>query len=123
MLIDDRELRKATLYAKLIYRLKTAGGTYLELAEYTGLSYHTVIRYIKALREYRLPDDKSHRMVRIADWRKDDKDVARLRVFRMEWGRDVKQPRVNAAEKQRRYRANKLSRHRALPNSVFALGK
>lgn len=120
MLVDDKELRKATLYAKLIHRLMTEGGTYNELADYTGLSYHTVIRYIKALRQHKAPDDPRSLLCPVVEWRVNESDgVARLRVFKLRFGRDVKQPRVDAAEKQRRRRSNKLKRHLSLQNSVF----
>jgi len=120
MLVNDKEMRKATLYAKLIHRLMTEGGTYNELVDFTGLSYHTVIRYIKALRQYKAPHDPRSVMVPVVGWRENESDgVARLRVFKMGFGRDVKQPRIDAAERQRRYRSNKLKRHLGLQNSVF----
>jgi hypothetical protein len=47
---SEKELRGAHYYAKFL-TLLIEGGTYLELQE-AGLSYHTVIRYCKALREF-----------------------------------------------------------------------
>ncbi len=102
MSTTDRERRKATLYAKLIHRLMTHGDAYVELAEYTGLSYHTVIRYIKALRGFK--DNAGDPLVRVA-WFEDDKQGRPSRAaFKLEPGGDVKRTPIGHAESQRRYR-------------------
>lgn len=66
MTTSPQEMRSATLYAKLLGTL-VIGGTYDDLMEYTGLSYHTVMRYCKAMHEEKL--------VFIEHWERNSRDI------------------------------------------------
>lgn len=118
-------MRGATLYAKLMNRLFVHGGHIAELADHSGLSYATVQRYIKALRDTAAPVGASNRMhpfVRIVDWEIDRRGNPTIPVFRLDPGPDLKRPaRVSDAERQRRYRANVKKRAFVGAPSVFQL--
>lgn len=118
-------MRGATLYAKIMNRLYVHGGHITELANHSGLSYATVQRYIKALRDTAAPVGASSRMrplVRIVDWEIDRRGNPTIPVFRLDPGPDLKRPpRVSDAERQRRYRANVKKRAFVGAPSVFQL--
>ncbi len=101
-LTSTAEFRGALLYAKLIHRLITQGDAYRELSEYTGLSYHTVIRYIKSLREFK--DDNGYPLVRIIGWEECERGQLSRPVFKLEPGPDVRRPKMSRAQRLERQR-------------------
>lgn len=105
----DKEQRGATLYAKLIDRLMHVGGTYDDLIDYTGLSYHTVMRYIKALREVRL-EKRGQVLCPIVGWEKDSQGRDAKPIYMLKAGTDVPRQRLSAAQRQKRYRAGRAMR-------------
>jgi transcriptional regulator with XRE-family HTH domain len=108
------ELRGATLYAKLVGALMSdVPQSYAELADYSGLSYYTVRRYVNALRDHR------PRLVKIAEWSEDIRGARTIPCFLMGSEPDAKRLKISEAERQRRYRAGKASK----VASVFALGE
>lgn len=125
--MNDAERRGATLYAKLINRLYVHGGSIGELATYSGLSYATVQRYIKSLRDTIAPVGSIGRMrpmVRIVDWELDKRGNPTIPVFKLDPGPDLKRPpRVSDAERQRRYRENVKRRAFVGAPSVFHFGQ
>lgn len=105
MTYDFAEMRGARNYARLIGGL--CSGVPMdayELVELTGLHLRTVQRHIKALRTHK------PRLVRIGDWNEDKNGVRTRAAFELGSGPDVKRPRMTEAQKQARYRANKLGK-------------
>jgi len=98
----DKEMRGATLYAKLIGALSDGvPKSYVELAEYTGLHEHTVRRYLIALREHK------PRLARITEWSEDCRGNPSIRCFAMGSAPDAKRPVMSGAERQLRQRNKK----------------
>lgn len=113
-----RDLRGAVLYAKLIARLCSPdGGSLAQLADYSGLSYATVQRYVKALR---LMDGVP---LHIVDFIEDRRGYLTIPVFRMDGtvSRDMVKPKpMSTATASRRYRQRAADKARRV-SSVFGL--
>lgn len=105
----DQEMRKATLYAKWLKRVVEGSVSYEAMAEYSGLSYHTVIRYTQAL--------KGQNLVYISGWEQDTRGRDSKPLWSFGKGKDVPRFRLSDAQKQARYRAAKQTK----VSSVFAL--
>lgn len=112
MTYADNEMRGATLFAKLMDKLRE-GGTYEELCDYTGLSYHTVQRYLKALHGLGTP------LVRIADWIEDRTGRRSIPFWQLtvDGQKDAPRPKRTKAEKAQQKRNWRLSKLRS--PSVF----
>lgn len=103
IMYSDNEMRAATLYAKLIRALCTPEGLGIEnLATYCGLHANTTARYVRALR--------AQQVVRVCDWDEDSTGRRSIPIYQFTASPQKDAPRpgpLSAAEKQRRYRANK----------------
>lgn len=85
--------RGGNVYALLMAHL-VAGGTYEQLVEATGLHYHTVSRYVQALKVLEL--------VYICGWKLDDRASNGAAVFRLTTIRRADVPRPPAKTQQQR---------------------
>lgn len=103
---EDKEMRGATLFAKLVGALLLQAPIgHEELAERTGLHYATVRRYMKAMRNHR------PRIARIASWDTDAAGNPSIPLFEFGDKSDTKRPKQTNAERQRKYRAKKRNLH------------
>lgn len=100
----------ALSYAKLLRELHEGPYSFAELAENTGLHYHTIRDYVNALHRERL--------VHIFAWDKDSygRDCKPLWIYGQ--GRDKKRERMTQAERQQRHRSKK----RNMANPIYKLG-
>lgn len=100
----------ALSYAKLLRELHEGPFSFQELADNTGLHYHTVRDYVNALHRERL--------VHIFAWDKDSygRDCKPLWIYGQ--GRDKKRERMTQAERQQRHRSKK----RNMANPIYKLG-
>jgi predicted ArsR family transcriptional regulator len=94
-------------YAKLIAELLDGPWSYQEMAEHTGLHYHTVRDYVNALRKEQL--------VHIAYW--GDDNIGRCSVPHFLFGKktDVKRTKLSAAQRSKNYRDRKKAQALPLP--------
>ena len=100
---DVPEMRGAMYLAKFLARLTDGGGTYEDLTE-TGLSYHTCIRYCRALQEFNL--------AYIDHWEEDGRGVATRPFWKfcLKKTRSAKRPKrtkEQLAAYKRQWRADK----------------
>jgi predicted ArsR family transcriptional regulator len=100
----------AMSYAKLIKELHDGPYSFQELADNTGLHYHTVREYVNCLHRERL--------VHIALWEKDrlGRDCKPLWVFGR--SKDKKREKMTQAERQARHRSKK----RGLASPLHMMG-
>ncbi len=100
----------AMSYAKLLRELHDGPFSFQELADNTGLHYHTVREYVNALHREHL--------VHIALWEKDrlGRDCKPLWAYGQ--SRDKKRERMTQAERQERHRAKK----RGMASPLHKLG-
>lgn len=106
-----KEMRGGMYLAKFIARLTDGGGTYRDLME-TGLSYHTCMRYCRALEEF----GRAY----IHHWELDDRGIPTrpFWMFCLTKTKNARKPRRSKeylAEQKRNWRINKLKR----ASSVF----
>lgn len=106
MTYSFQEMRGALLYAKLIDAL-IEGGTQPDLVEHTGLSTHTVRRYLKALKEFK--------RVYTDHWQEDSRGTPTLKYWKLclKPTKDAAKPRKSAEYRrkyQREWRAAKRKR-------------
>lgn len=96
----DRIIRiNAVTQAKLIKEMLDGVYNCTELAEITGLHYVTVLHYTRELH--------LAKAAHISGWDNDSKGRAVVKIYRIGKGRDVKRPKMTAAERQARYREKK----------------
>lgn len=100
----------AMSYAKLLRELHDGPFSFAELAQNTGLHYHTVRDYVNALHRERL--------VHIALWEKDKLGRDCKPLWSYGQARDKKRERMTAAERQERHRAKK----RGLASPLHKMG-
>lgn len=102
----------AMSYAKLVRELHDGPFSFAELAENTGLHYHTVRDYVNQLHKERL--------VYVADWEKDrlGRDCKPLWSFGID-RKDKRRAKLTAKERQQRHRAKK----KILAHPAMHLGK
>jgi hypothetical protein len=99
-----RKLSKIGALSSATLMLHMLEGTYTctQLAELTGLHYGTVLDYGRALHKV----GACH----ICGWEEDAKGRRVVRVYQLGFGKDMKQPKMTAAEKSQRYRDKQLSK-------------
>ena len=107
-----KELRGAHYYAKFLTRL-IEGGTYEDLMEYTGLSYHTCIRYCKALKEFQ--------RAYIDHYELDEKGVASKPFWKfcLVPTKDAKRPKKTKAQLTQYKREWRAAKNRLKTTSAF----
>lgn len=90
----------AMAIAELLLGIQHACHTLYELAEMSGLSYHTVMKYCNVMH-------KRH-VIHICDWEADNRGGRTLRVYAMGAAPDVPKPApMTSKEACARYRARK----------------
>jgi len=116
--MTDQEMRGATLYAKLMDCLVNHGpASYADLVEYSGLSYHTVMRYCKALAGTKTP------LIVISAWEFDSTGRASVPCWQFvkEGVKAMPRPRRTKAQKAALARKARLMKKLQGQTSVFDL--
>lgn len=88
-------------YAKLISELIDGPWSYQEMAEHTGLHYHTIRDYVNALRK--------EGVVHISYWGEDKIGRSSIPHFLFGKKADAKRTRISNAQKAKNYRERKKS--------------
>lgn len=116
MTYADQEMRGATLYAKLLEVLAYhSPATYDDIIEYTGLSYHTVMRYCKAMMALNRP------VIRIASWGEDIRGRLTKPMFELTFSQqpNIPRPRRTQAELAAYQKQRRLDKKKRSQTSVF----